>query len=213
MTLRHYFISDDLGDLDLLEDQLEHQGVEKIQIHVLSNDSEGVENHLHLNAVQSLLKNDVIHSGLIGVFAGVLVSSAMLVSVHFFGLNESPAGWLPFYFLSVLVVGFCTWEGGFIGFQKPNYHYRRFEQSLAEGNHVFIVELDPVQEPVLKKLLESHPKLKDMGTEMGAPHWIFALQHLLLAFIERNLFNSSQVQHRELREQRAVEPSKLSKFE
>ncbi len=56
MTLRHYFISDDLGDLDLLEDQLEHQGVEKIQIHVLSNDSEGVENHLHLNAVQSLLK-------------------------------------------------------------------------------------------------------------------------------------------------------------
>ncbi|MGK0474310.1 MAG: hypothetical protein ACJAR0_004812, partial [Candidatus Azotimanducaceae bacterium] len=33
MTLRHYFISDDLDDLDLLEDQLEQQGVEKIQIH------------------------------------------------------------------------------------------------------------------------------------------------------------------------------------
>ena len=210
MTLRHYFISDDLDDLDLFEDQLEHQGVEKIQIHVLSNDSEGVENHVHLHAVQSLLKNDVIHSGFIGVFAGVAVASVLLASAHFLGLNESAAGWLPFYFLSVLIVGLCTWEGGFIGFQKPNYHYSRFEQTLEEGNHVFIVELDPEQEPVLKRLLESHPKLRDMGTEMGAPHWIYALQKLLFAFIERNLFNSSQVQHKALR-QRAVESSEVSK--
>jgi hypothetical protein len=209
MTLRHYFISDDLDDLELLEDQLEHHGVEKPQIHVLSNDAEGVENHLHLHAVQSLLKNDVIHSGLIGAFAGVFAASVMLVCVHFFELNESPAGWLPFYFLSVLIVCFCTWEGGFIGFQNPNYHYSRFEQSLAEGNHVFIVDLDPEQEPVLKKLLESHSKLKDMGTEMGAPHWIFALQHVLYAFIERNLFSSSQVHHREMR-QKEIDSSDVS---
>jgi hypothetical protein len=200
MTLRHYFISDDLDDLDLLEDQLEKNGVEKPQIHVLSNDAEGVENHLHLHAVKSLLKNDVFHSGLIGAFAGVFTASVMFVCVHYFELNESPAGWLPFYFLSMLIVGFCTWEGGFIGFQKPNYHYSRFEQTLEEGNHVFIVDLDPGQEPVLKKLLESHNKLKEMGTEMGSPHWIFAIQIILYRFIDRHLFSSSQVRHSELRQ-------------
>ena len=206
MTLRHYFVSDDLDDLDLLEDQLEHRGVENPQIHVLSNDAKGVENHLHLHAVQSLLKNDVIHSGFIGAMTGVFAASVLLGGVHLLGLNENPAGWLPFYFLSAVIFGFCTWEGGFIGFQRPNYHYSRFEQSLEEGNHVFIVDLDPEQEPVLKELLESHPKLKDMGTEMGAPHWIFALQHLLSTFIERNLFSSSQVRHRQSGE-RAVDRS------
>jgi hypothetical protein len=210
MTLRHYFISDDLDDLDLLEDQLEQSGVEKPQIHVLSNDAEGVENHVHLHAVQSLLKNDVVHSGLIGAFAGVFTASAMLVCVHYFGLNESPAGWLPFYFLSILIVGFCTWEGGFIGFQKPNYHYSRFEQTLEEGNHVFIVDLAPGQEPVLKKLLESHSKLKEMGTEMGSPHWIFAIQNILYKLIDRHLFSASQVRQRELRK-RKVDVAEVGK--
>ena len=69
-TLRHYFISDDLDDLDLLEDQLESRGVDNPQIHVLSNDDPGVANHVHLHAVQSLLKNDVIHSAEIGAVAG-----------------------------------------------------------------------------------------------------------------------------------------------
>ena len=49
-TLRHYFISDDLDDLDLLEDQLEHNGIDSPRIHVLSNDTVGVANHVHLHA-------------------------------------------------------------------------------------------------------------------------------------------------------------------
>jgi len=37
-VLRHYFISDDLDDLTLLEQQLEEGGVDASQTHVLSLD-------------------------------------------------------------------------------------------------------------------------------------------------------------------------------
>ena len=38
--LRHYFISDDLDDLELFEEQLESAGVSTPQIHVLSRDED-----------------------------------------------------------------------------------------------------------------------------------------------------------------------------
>ena len=196
-TLRHYFISDDLDDLDLLEDQLEARGVENPQIHVLSNDDPGVANHVHLHAVQSLLKNDVIHSGEIGAVAGLIAAMLILGVAYFLELPDmSVSGWTPYVFLSIVVFGFCTWEGGFIGFQKPNYHYKRFESALNEGKHVFIIELDPDQESLLAELLESHPKLEEMGTEMGSPHWIFAWRHRLFEFVDRNLFSFSQLRHK-----------------
>lgn len=40
--LRHYFISNNLDDLDLFEKQLKNETISPIQIHVLSNDAEGV---------------------------------------------------------------------------------------------------------------------------------------------------------------------------
>lgn len=195
-TLRHYFISDDLDDLDLLEVQLESRGVENPQIHVLSNDDTGVANHIHLHAVQSLLKNDVIHSGVIGAVAGMIAASLVLGVAYYLGLPEMNVGWTPYVFLSIVVFGFCTWEGGFIGFQKPNYHYERFESALKDGKHVFIVELDPNQEPILEELLKDHPGLEEKGTEIGPAHWIFAWRHRLFEFIDRNLFSYSQLRHK-----------------
>jgi hypothetical protein len=195
-TLRHYFISDDLDDLELLEEQLEAGGVENPQIHVLSNDDQGVANHIHLHAVQSLLKNDVIHYGGIGAVAGICLAAIILGGAYFLGWTESNVGWLPFGFLSVVAFGFCTWEAGFIGFQKPNYHYARFEDALNEGKHVFIVELDPDQEHVLAELIASHPKLEEKGTEVGTPHWIFAWRHWLFDFVDRNLYSFSQLRHK-----------------
>ena len=55
-VLRDYFISDNLDDLEVLEEELERQHVETAQIHVLSLDDSGTENHVHLNDVSSFIK-------------------------------------------------------------------------------------------------------------------------------------------------------------
>jgi len=188
-TLRHYFISDDLDDLDLLEDQLEHNGIDSPRIHVLSNDTVGVANHVHLHAVQSIFKRDVIHSFEVGAAVGLLGVCLVLGVTYMLDLPDNVIGWTPYIFLSVVVMGFCTWEGGLIGMQKPNFHFKRFEKALDEGKHVFIIDLDPDQEINLAAALKDHPKLLEAATEVGSPHWILASLHWLDAFIDRNLFS------------------------
>ena len=164
--LRHYFISTDLDDLEVIEEQLEAAGVSTPQIHVLTDHDAELDHHAHLHRVQSLMKKDVIHSGLIGAAVGVFAFLLVLFVAYFAGWTETAAGWVPFIFLAIVLLGFCTWEGGLLGIQKTNYHFARFEKALKEDKHIFFVDLEPNQEVVLEKVLKSHPKLELAGTEL-----------------------------------------------
>ena len=181
--LRHYFISDSLDDLERVEQELEERGVDTPQIHTLSLDDTGAENHVHLHDVSSLMKSDVIRSGELGAVIGVLGAALVLSVAYLTGWVNSPAGWIPFIFLAIIVLGFCTWEGGFIGIQRTNAHFRRFESALKAGRHVFFVDVTPAQDDTLKEVVARHPGLELAGTERGTPQWIMAGQkripHLL----------------------------------
>ncbi len=174
--LRHYFISDDLDDLEVFETQLEAAGVSTPQIHVLSSNDAEVEHH-HLHEVQSFMKKDIIRSAMRGAFVGLCAFVLVLVVAYFAGWTKIAVGWIPFIFLAVVLLGFCTWEGGLIGIQKPNRNFARFEQALSEGKHVFFVDLQPDQEIVLERTLKSHPRVQRAGTGSSMPHWLITLQH------------------------------------
>ncbi|SDG76105.1 hypothetical protein SAMN05216603_103330 [Pseudomonas benzenivorans] len=170
---RRYYISDDLDDLETVESELEASGISTEQIHVLSEKDADVEHH-HLHDVPSFMKQDVVHSGEIGALVGVVLAALVLGVAYWLGWTESAAGWVPFVFLAIVVLGFCTWEGGFFGIQVPNAHFRSFRQKLKEGKHVFFVDIEPEQEPVLNRVIEHHPRLKVAGSGAAAPHWIVA---------------------------------------
>ncbi len=171
-VLRHYFISDSLDDLEKLEQELEAKDVDTVQIHVLSLDDTGAENHVHLHDVTSIMKKDVIRSGEWGLGVGIVLSALVLIGAYFSGWTNTAAGWIPFIFLSIIVLGFCTWEGGFVGIQRKNKHFERFEEVLEQGKHVFFVDLLPEQEGILDELVGRHPTLELAGTERGTPQWI-----------------------------------------
>lgn len=173
---RHYYISDNLDDLESVENELEASGINSEQIHVLSEKVADVEEH-HLHEVNSLMKQDVVHSGEIGAAIGVPLAALILGGAYWLGWHESAAGWVPFIFLAVVVLGFCIWEGGFFGFQVPNAHFRNFKQMVDMGKHVFFVDVEPSQEPVLERVIERHPKLTVAGTGTASPHWTVAWLH------------------------------------
>ena len=195
-TLRHYFISDSLDDLEFLEEQLEAAGIASAQIHVLSHDHTGVAQHHHLHELSSLMETDVIHAWEIGALIGAVGALAVLLFAHIFEMTGGPTGWIPWIFLSIVVLGFCTWEGGFVGFQQPNYHFKRFEKALDEGKHVFFVDVIPGQEADLESKVRLHPTLEVSVVERGTPSWTIASRTKLLKFMDRNLLVQSQV-HRE----------------
>ena len=91
---RHYYISDDLDDLEHVEEELEKAGMATPQIHVLSRDDAGVARHAHLHPVEAVLKTDVVRGmrlgamigavGMLGAFlalGGVIVTSVGIIAV------------------------------------------------------------------------------------------------------------------------------------
>ena len=75
---RHFYISDDLDDLEIVERDLEAAGVTTPQIHVLSEDDAGVEEH-HLHNVEAVLKRDVVHGTELGAVVGVVAAAVILL--------------------------------------------------------------------------------------------------------------------------------------
>lgn len=180
---RHFFISDDLDDLERLEEDLERAGVVTPQIHLLTLDDTGADRHHHLHKVTALMRQDIVHSTLVGAAMGVGAAALVLVVAWLAGWTQTPAGWIPFIFLAIIALGFFAWEGGLWGIQTPNVHFQRFEKALQEGKHVFFVDLEPGQAKILTSGLARHPRVQDAGTGEAAPHWIVAGQHRIKRFL------------------------------
>jgi len=166
---RHFYINDDLDDLEAIENDLEASGVAMPQIHVLSDNDAGVETH-HLHRVESILKLDVIHSTIIGFILGLVAASLVIGVAYFSGIPETIT-WVPPVFLAVVLLGFCTWEGGLMGIQKPSQEFLRFKGDLGEGKHVMFVDVSGEQEPILERIVNMHPGMHHAGTGHAAPWW------------------------------------------
>lgn len=164
---RHYYISDDLDDLETVENELEQQGVSRRQFHVLSENDTEVEKH-HLHAITPFLKQDMVHSSELGAVVGVLIAAVMLITVYLLGLHTSAVGWLPFIFGALVILGFCIWEGGMIGLQIPNQKFRRFQKLLKKGRHVFFVDTRNEQEANLASVVAKHPGLREIATDQAS---------------------------------------------
>ena len=177
--VRHYFIGTDLDDLEQLERQLEAKGIATPQIHIYSKDEAGVARHEHLHEVQSFMKSDVIHSTKRAAAFGVVAAVLVLALAYLAGWTNTAAGWMPFIFLAVVMLGFITWQGGLWGIQTPNHHFTRFDKILKEGKHVFFVDVLPDQEGVLEEVVRAHPRVEAARTEATATHWFVAVQQKL----------------------------------
>jgi len=181
--LRRYFISDDLDDLAVIEQELEAQGIATPQIHVLSENDAEVGLH-HLHEVAPVLKSDVVHATEVGAVIGAVGAVLVLALAWFMGWTNTTAGWIPFIFLAIVVLGFCTWEGGFIGIQQPNVNFKRFQELLHQGKHVLFIDITPEQEGMLDAVIGKHPQIKHSGSGDAAPAWIMRSQQLFSRFVK-----------------------------
>jgi len=173
---RHFYISNNLDDLDGIELELENSGVHKPQIHVFSKDDSGVETRDHLHNIESVFKKDVVQGTITGAWVGVGIAALVLIVVSYSSWPESYT-WVPFIFLAVVLLGFATWVGGLIGIQTPHNDFKRFERQLREGKHVFIVDVDAQQESILSAVERNHPGLQLAGTGKAPPRWIVMAQY------------------------------------
>ena len=172
---RHYYVSSDLDDLDHVEEELERAGLATPQLHVLSLDDAGVAIRPHLHPVEAVLKKNVVRGTEMGAIVGVLGAALVLAVFHFTGITGS-VGWVPGIFLAIVVLGFCTWEGGLLGIQEPHSDFARFQDDLKAGKHIFIVDIDPEQEEALAAVVANHPRLESAGEGSATPKIVVEAQ-------------------------------------
>jgi hypothetical protein len=182
---RHYYISDNLEDLERVEIELMEQGVGSPQLHVFSGEDTTVDADAHhLHEVSDFSKRDVVHSGFVGFCVGLIGAVVVLGVFYFMGWSNSVVGWMPAIFLAVIILGFSTWEGGLRGIQVPNHEFKKFQEILNQGKHIFFVDVDPAQENILKDVVLNHPQLEFVGDGHAAPSWIVHAQSQFLKFIK-----------------------------
>ena len=179
---RHYYIGDDLNDLARAESALEAAGIATEQIHVLSNDDAGVEVR-KLHEVEAVLKKDVVHGTERGAVVGVVGAVAVLLLFWLTGIGETYT-WVPAIFFAVVVLGFCTWVGGFIGIQEPHVDFRRFQGELRRGKHVLFVDVAPEQENLLRRVIGDQSGLSPAGQGSAAPAWFINARRKWHRFVE-----------------------------
>ena len=92
---RHYYISDNLDELETIESELQASGINTEQIHVLSDQDAEVERH-QLHDVNSLMKKDLVHSGGLGGLVGLGLAAMVLAIAYLSGWAETAVGWMPF---------------------------------------------------------------------------------------------------------------------
>ena len=179
---RHYYLCDDLNELEKVELELETAGIDVEQIHVLSDDDAFLQTH-KMPSVDSISKKDVVQSGIIGLLVGLLGAAVILLSAIQFGINEQFT-WAPAMFMSAAFLGFCTWEGGLWGIQKPNRDFAKFQTMLREGKHLFFVDLRPEQEPILQDVTGKHQALHSAGTGDARPEWMVGAHKNINKFVK-----------------------------
>ncbi len=179
---RHYYISDSIDDLEAVEHELEDSGVSTPQIHVLSENDMEVEKH-HLHEVEAVLKKDVVRGTEIGALIGICLAIVILALAYFTGITETTT-WVPFIFLAVVALGFCTWEGGLFGIQVPHAEFRRFQDVLKKGKHVLFVDVNDKEESTLDRIVSHHPQMQIAGVGSATPSWVVGAQNRFKAFIK-----------------------------
>ena len=179
---RHFFISDDLDDLETVEGDLESAGVTTPQIHVLSEDDAGVSAH-HLNDVEAVLRKDVVRRTERGAIIGAIGAAAVVLLAWISGITDTIT-WVPPIFLAIVILGFCTWEGGLIGIQEPHSDFQRFQADLHAGKHVLFVDVWQEQEDLLREVITSHPRLEPAGEGPAAPGWFLSARNRFARFMK-----------------------------
>lgn len=186
-THRLFFVADNLETMKAAESELASRGIDRDQTHSLSLAPEAENPSLALHTVADLTRKDLLRSGLLGATLGAVLGIAVLGGTYALGWHTTAAGWTPFIFLAVVLLGFCTWEGGLFGIQTMHHQFTRFQQALEAGKHVFFVDVSDDERSILQNVMNQHEGLQPAGEDRGTPRWVMLGQRQLTHFLTETM--------------------------
>jgi len=187
---RHYFLSDDLDDLDAFEEELEEAELLQEQIHLISNDEYGVQRHIHLEGVVPFLQRGSVRASIHGAMIIAIAGAVALGVAHVNSMAANAANWLPLLGVIIAILAFLSWGGGLRGVAVPSLSRSELKEMLADGKHVMYVDVRADQESQLRQTAERHPAVQDYGIGSGAAEWRVSLEHRISRMFQGVIANA-----------------------
>jgi len=159
-----------------IEQELQSYGINKPQMHTLTNSDKSLGKH-HLYNVERSLQQGVIKTGDIAVLVGVVATISILLVSYLLGWHTGPLSGMPVIIFALIVLAFCSWEGDHIGIQLPHINSSLFKTSLENGKTILFIDVEQTQELAINKIMISHPNLKPEGIATATPEWLIHQQN------------------------------------
>jgi len=165
MRKRIYWLLPDLGSARRTMDELLLARVTEHHIHFVARDGATMDG---LHAANVLQTSDLVQAAQSGALIGSGLGAAGGVAAAFAFDPASPAGLV----IGLAAVGAMlgTWSSSMIGSSTPSRRLKRFEEALAEGQYLLIVDVPRTRVSEIEHLLEtSHPEAHFEGLEPNVP--------------------------------------------
>ena len=168
MKQRTYWLLPDLASARRMMTDLRAAGVETRHIHFAGRDGLDMTG---LHAANVLQTSDVVHAAKTGLVLGSVtgICAGLLVALYFPIVGDGPQ-WEAAGVLAVLGGAVGAWSSSMIGISIPSPRLERFENALAQGGILLMVDVRQSQAQAMASLLQAaHPEAHFAGMERHAP--------------------------------------------
>lgn len=165
---RLYFLSPTLEATRQIVDELLLARIPQRDIHVIANHSVALENLPEATVLENsdlipALQKGAAIGGATGLLAG-------LVAIAFPPAGLVLAGGAVLMASTVAGAGVGAWAASLIGISTPNSRLRQFEDAVARGEFLILVDVPSNREEEIKALiLRTHPETEVHATEPLTP--------------------------------------------
>ena len=167
MRLRMYVTLPDLASARRLANDLLLARVEDRYMHFLARRGTDLG---ELHEASYLHKTDAVHGAFTGLVLGAIVGICVGTALLWF-----PPPRLSVELVAVLIAAIVgavlgMWVAGMIGLQVPNSRLRDFEQEIAEGKILLMLDVPSGRYQEIRDVIaRTHPEAVDRGNEATVP--------------------------------------------
>ncbi len=165
MRKRIYWLLPSLGSARRTMDELLLARITEHHIHFVAREGASMDG---LHAANVLQTSDLVGAAQTGALVGAGLGAAGGVVVAYAASAGSPEGVVMGLAALGAVLG--TWSSSMIGSSTPSRRLRRFEQAVADGQYLLIVDVPKARVSEIEGLLErTHPEAHFEGLEPNVP--------------------------------------------
>ena len=167
MRLQMYVTLPDLASARRLANDLLLARVEDRHMHFLARRGTDLG---ELHEASYLHKTDAVHGAFTGLVIGAVIGMVVGLALVYFPPKHLSVELVAVLIAAIVGGGLGTWVASMIGLQVPNSRLRAFEQEIAEGKILLMLDVPAGRYAEIREVIaRTHPEAVDRGNEPTVP--------------------------------------------